>query len=72
MLNEILARAVGPSRIDVAYERRGDPADLPVLLVMGIAAQMVSWPSGFIGALLSTGTCRSSVSTIATPGDPPI
>lgn len=55
MLNEQLARGVGPARIDLAYERRGDPADPPVLLVMGIAAQLVHWPTGFLDALMRRG-----------------
>lgn len=53
MMNERIAHAVGPDRIDLAYERRGDPADPPVLLVMGIAAQLVHWPEGFLEALVA-------------------
>jgi len=52
MLNEQLARGVGPSRIDIAYEQRGNPAHPTVLLVMGIAAQLVNWPLGFLEALV--------------------
>jgi pimeloyl-ACP methyl ester carboxylesterase len=52
MLNEQIARNVGPSRIDIAYEQRGDPAHPTVLLVMGIAAQLVNWPVGFLDALI--------------------
>ncbi len=52
MLNEQIARGVGPSRIDVAYERRGDPRHPTVLLLMGIARQMVHWPLGFLDALV--------------------
>jgi hypothetical protein len=37
---------VGPSGIDVAYERLGDPAAPPVLLMMGGGAQMIIWPEG--------------------------
>ncbi|MRG96786.1 alpha/beta fold hydrolase [Polyangium spumosum] len=53
MLNERIARNVGPSRIDIAYEERGDPARPSVLLVMGIAAQLVHWPLGFLDALVA-------------------
>jgi pimeloyl-ACP methyl ester carboxylesterase len=53
MLNELIARAVGPSRIDIAYEHRGDPAHPTVLLVMGIGGQLVNWPLGFLDALVS-------------------
>jgi pimeloyl-ACP methyl ester carboxylesterase len=55
MLNEQIAAGVGPAHIDIAYERRGDPADPPVLLIMGIAAQLVSWPTGFLDALVARG-----------------
>ena len=53
MLNEQLATNVGPSHLDIAYERRGSAADPVVLLVMGIAAQLVHWPEGFLDALVS-------------------
>ena len=53
MLNEQLAKDVGPAHLDIAYEERGDPKDPAVLLVMGIAAQLVHWPLGFIEALLA-------------------
>jgi pimeloyl-ACP methyl ester carboxylesterase len=52
---EQLAVGVGPDRIDVAYERRGNPSDPPALLVMGIAAQLVQWPDGFCDALVERG-----------------
>jgi pimeloyl-ACP methyl ester carboxylesterase len=47
------ARGVGPSRIDIAYERLGDPHAPPVLLVMGLGAQLVAWPDGFLAELLA-------------------
>jgi pimeloyl-ACP methyl ester carboxylesterase len=46
-----LARAVGPARIDIAYERFGDQGAPPVLLVMGLATQMLGWPDDFCAAL---------------------
>jgi len=55
MLNEHIARGVGPTRIDIAYEQRGNPAHPTVLLVMGIAAQLVHWPLGFLEALVQRG-----------------
>src|SRR3954454_825532 len=55
MLNERIATGVGRSHIDIAYEQRGDPAHPTVLLVMGIAAQMVHWPIGFLDALVQRG-----------------
>lgn len=49
---EQLAHHVGPSGIDIAYERRGDRTNPPVLLIMGGGAQMINWPDGFIQELL--------------------
>jgi pimeloyl-ACP methyl ester carboxylesterase len=46
---------VGPSNIDVACERFGDPEAPPVLLVMGLATQMLGWPEGFCSALAAHG-----------------
>jgi pimeloyl-ACP methyl ester carboxylesterase len=55
MLNERIATRVGRSSIDLAYERRGDPAHPTVLLVMGIGAQLVHWPLDFLDALVAHG-----------------
>lgn len=55
MLDERIARGVGPAKLDLAYETRGDPKNPAVLLVMGIAAQMVNWPEGFLDALVKRG-----------------
>ncbi len=41
--------------IDLAYEQRGDPGAPPVLLVMGLGAQLLSWPEGFCDALVARG-----------------
>jgi pimeloyl-ACP methyl ester carboxylesterase len=49
------ARGVGPSGIDVAYERFGDPSGPPVLLIMGLATQMLGWPDGFCETLARRG-----------------
>ena len=49
------ARGVGPSEIDIAYERFGDPEAPPVLLVMGLATQMLGWPDGFCEMLAGRG-----------------
>ncbi len=46
---------VGPSGLDLAYERLGDPTHPPVLLIMGIAGQLISWPDGFCAALVERG-----------------
>jgi pimeloyl-ACP methyl ester carboxylesterase len=50
-----LARGVGPSRIDLAYERTGDPAAPPVLLIQGMGAQLTAWPDGFCAELVARG-----------------
>jgi pimeloyl-ACP methyl ester carboxylesterase len=44
---------VGPDRIDIAYERLGDPAAPPVLLIMGLGVQLIGWPDGFCDALVA-------------------
>jgi pimeloyl-ACP methyl ester carboxylesterase len=54
-LNERIVTNVGPSGIEIAYERRGNPTDPVVLLIMGGAAQLVHWPDGFLAALLRRG-----------------
>jgi pimeloyl-ACP methyl ester carboxylesterase len=53
MLNERIANDVGPAHLDIAWEERGDPEHPTVLLVMGIAAQLVHWPLGFLQALVA-------------------
>lgn len=54
-MDEQIATGVGPAGIDIAYERRGNADDPKVLLIMGIAAQMVNWPEGFLDSLVSRG-----------------
>lgn len=51
IIDERIASNVGPARIDIAYETRGNPNHPPVLLIMGLGAQLVHWPDGFIEAL---------------------
>jgi len=46
---------VGPSRIEMVYERLGDPASPPVLLLMGGGAQLINWPDGLCAALVGEG-----------------
>jgi pimeloyl-ACP methyl ester carboxylesterase len=50
-----LASGVGPASIDIAYERFGDPAAPPVVLIMGIATQMLAWPDGLVDLLVGHG-----------------
>ncbi|MBN6055007.1 alpha/beta hydrolase [Nonomuraea sp. RK-328] len=49
------ARNVGPDGIEVVYERLGDPAAPPVLLIMGAGGQLIHWPDGFCESLVSHG-----------------
>lgn len=53
MLTEQIAKGVGPARVDLAYERRGNPTDPTVLLIMGLGAQLVNWPTGFVDVLVA-------------------
>jgi pimeloyl-ACP methyl ester carboxylesterase len=39
----------------LAYEQFGDPADPPLLLIMGLGSQMISWPDGFCAQLAGRG-----------------
>jgi len=55
VLNEIIATKVGPAKIDIAYERIGDSGAPPVLLIQGLAAQLLGWPDGFCKALVGRG-----------------
>jgi pimeloyl-ACP methyl ester carboxylesterase len=41
--------------ITIAYETFGDEADVPVLLVMGLGAQMLAWRDGFCQMLAERG-----------------
>lgn len=52
MLNEQIAKNVGPAHLEIAWEQRGNPKHPTVLLVMGLANQLVHWPLGFLQALV--------------------
>ena len=41
--------------IEIAYETFGDPADPPLLLVMGLGTQMLGWPDAFCEDLAERG-----------------
>ena len=56
--------------IELAYECFGDPADPPLLLVMGLATQMIAWPDAFCRGSPSGG-CTSCALTIAMSACPP-
>jgi pimeloyl-ACP methyl ester carboxylesterase len=52
-MGEEKALNVGPSGIEVVYERFGDPEGPPVLLIM--SGQMINWPEGFCAELVDHG-----------------
>jgi pimeloyl-ACP methyl ester carboxylesterase len=41
--------------VELAYETFGDPGDPPILLVMGLATQMIGWPDDFCAGLADRG-----------------
>ncbi len=41
--------------IDIEYVTEGDPSDPPLLLVMGLGAQLTTWPQGFVDDLRQRG-----------------
>jgi pimeloyl-ACP methyl ester carboxylesterase len=41
--------------IDIEYVTSGDPADPPLLLVMGLGGQLIAWPERFVEQLASRG-----------------
>ena len=45
----------GCGEVELFYEDLGDPADPPVLLIMGVGAQLPMWPDGFCTQLLTHG-----------------
>lgn len=41
--------------IDIEYEAHGDPKSAPLLLVMGLGAQLITWDDGFVDELVKRG-----------------
>ncbi len=41
--------------IEIEYVTEGDPSDPPLLLVMGLGAQLTAWPEGFVDGLRGRG-----------------
>ena len=41
--------------IEIAFETHGDPNDEPLLLVMGLGAQLITWPVELVDALVDRG-----------------
>jgi pimeloyl-ACP methyl ester carboxylesterase len=42
--------------ITIAYETIGDPTAVPVLLIMGLGAQLITWPDELCAELVDRGT----------------
>nr|WP_295930604.1 alpha/beta hydrolase [uncultured Dyadobacter sp.] len=55
MMNEERALHVGPSQIEIVYQRIGSQANPPVFMIMGGGAQLIAWPDGFCTELASRG-----------------
>jgi pimeloyl-ACP methyl ester carboxylesterase len=53
----LLARWAGlpPNDIELAYETFGDPGAPPVVLIMGLATQMIAWPDELCEGLARRG-----------------
>ncbi|HWF11566.1 MAG TPA: alpha/beta hydrolase [Bryobacteraceae bacterium] len=47
--------SIGPAGIDIVYQRHGNPDAPAVLLVMGVAAQLIHWPDALCEALVERG-----------------
>ena len=43
------------NNIEIEYETFGNPTDKPLLLVMGLGAQMIAWDEEFIQLLVDRG-----------------
>jgi pimeloyl-ACP methyl ester carboxylesterase len=43
------------NNIDLYYEERGNPAGVPILLIMGLGRQMIAWPEEFMAELAKDG-----------------
>jgi pimeloyl-ACP methyl ester carboxylesterase len=53
--HERKASNVGPAGLDIVYESFGETGAPAVLLIMGVAAQMIHWPDDFCQALAGAG-----------------
>jgi pimeloyl-ACP methyl ester carboxylesterase len=51
----VARRETTEGAVEVFYEDLGDPADPPVLLIMGLGAQLPMWPDGFCTQLVGAG-----------------
>jgi pimeloyl-ACP methyl ester carboxylesterase len=49
--------SVDANGIEIVYDTFGDPSSPPMLLIMGLGAQMIAWDEDFCSALASRGFC---------------
>jgi pimeloyl-ACP methyl ester carboxylesterase len=71
-------RMIEANGVELCAEAFGDPADPPILLIMGIGASMLWWEEGFCQMLADGGrfvirydhrdTGRSSPTSLGAPG----
>ncbi|MEP7143385.1 MAG: alpha/beta hydrolase [Ferruginibacter sp.] len=52
-MQEEKIRNIGPSGIEIVYQRLGNISSPPVFLIMGGGAQMIAWPNGFCTELVN-------------------
>ncbi|HEU0121667.1 MAG TPA: alpha/beta fold hydrolase [Bryobacteraceae bacterium] len=50
-----IAAGIGPGRLDIAYQRLGEPDAPALLLIIGLACQSIHWPDSFCNLLLAAG-----------------
>jgi pimeloyl-ACP methyl ester carboxylesterase len=51
----VARRETPAGTVELYYQDLGDPADPPVLLIMGLGAQLPMWPDGFCARLVNAG-----------------
>ncbi len=50
-----MPRATLPSGIELEYVTTGNPSDPPLLVVNGYTSQLISWPRGYVDAIVAQG-----------------
>jgi len=55
IFKEEIAHKIGPSKIDIAYQRTGREDAPAVLMIMGVAGQSIHWPESFCRDLVDRG-----------------
>ena len=61
-------QAIRANGVELCTEPFGDPADPPVLLIMGIGASMLWWEEGFCRMLAERGGSCSATTTATRAG----